>query len=65
MVVEMAIKGGRDDGNIGVCLLHAGHALGCGEQAQKADIIGPCRFQKVNRRDRGIARGQHRIDDDG
>ena len=65
MVVEVTIYRCCDDRYIRMRLFHPLHALGRGQKTEEADVLGACLLQKVNRRRRGIAGGQHGIDDDG
>ncbi len=44
--------------------LHRGHTFGRGEQAKEDDVGGARLFQQINRRDRGVAGGEHRVHSD-
>src|SRR2546422_7603385 len=40
-VVELAVERGGEDGDVGVGLEHAAHALGRRDETQEADALGP------------------------
>src|SRR5690606_42109243 len=59
-----AVAGGRIDRHIGMRRAEMTDTFGRGKQAEEANVLRPAFLQRVDGGDGGIARRQHRVDDD-
>src|SRR6266550_542180 len=62
VVVELAVERGGEDGDVGVGLEHAPHALGRGDEAEEADPLGAGVLERAHGVRRRAAGGEHGIE---
>ena len=64
MIVEVFVKSGNEDVNIGMLLLHSLNALGRTDERHKADVAAAVLLEQGQRVAGGTAGRQHGIDQD-
>src|SRR5437899_13104462 len=62
VVVELAVERGGEDGDVGVGLEHAAHALGRRDETQEADALGAGVLERVHGVCRRAAGREHGIE---
>src|SRR5688572_9949726 len=60
--VELAIDGGREDGDVGPDGLHGSNALRCGDDDEQANVASARALQQLQRGQRAASGRQHRVD---
>ena len=62
VVVEVLVDRGGPDRHVGMRAVQPRDALGRGEQADEADVLGAALLQPVDGGDGGVGGRQHRVD---
>src|SRR5580658_7490473 len=61
MIVQLRVNRGGPDGYLGMLGMQPRQSLLTGQHAYEAQLTGAVLLQPVDRRNRGVAGGQHRI----
>jgi hypothetical protein len=62
VLVELAVERCANDRYVGMCVMHALHADGRGDETEETNALCAGAFERVDRGDRAAAGGEHRIE---